>query len=738
MSILHQQHADPWSTTLLDVASLNAPVSDAVLSAIDAARGAALAGGAGRHSRSFLVLGPAGAGKTHLFARLRRCAGASAAFVLLRPELAVEPTPRHVLAQAVDALRRPIPEQPERSQLDVVVGSAVSVLNGAGARWPAVALDQLRGLPERERQESLERAVEVIERSHPEIEPDWLVRFLDLPFASGANRRAAFQWLSGREPDLLQLERLGFREPLPDASVLPALRTLTAVASFSAPFVVVFDQLENLIEEDGTTGRIHSHARLFCELHDTVPGLVLVQMSLEAEWQRRISPALASSEQSRMETSVLRLALPTADQRVELLDAWLGALAPEARLPLPWPFTRESWHLWQDALGVTPRMLMIAAREALEHGDEVEEAHHQAPDGAAPDSLADTLEGLWDDHVELARAAIDEAATAGHPVNGGRIASGVAAALRLIGARVEVAGARHAHQLRVGDGPGPVDLYVVQKSHPRSVAAQLDRARQAAEARPVVALREAARPFPPSWKQVAGHLDALVAQPLARWLELGREEVAQLLAVHDLLASARSQDLAGVDGRPIAEEDVRAWAREALGIGGWAAIAALLDAAERAASDAAERAAATAAEKAAAFAIARAAAAAAERVADRGADRADAAGDRSHVASHRPADTAATHEPHAEPVRPAPRAPSAPIAARPASSAEPQPALSLADPVVAAIRRLRLASIDRILREARAVDPDLMLAAALERLRALASRLRWFGRLIVWWEEEDP
>jgi hypothetical protein len=78
------------------------------------------------------------------------------------------------------------------------------------------------------------------------------------------------------------------------------------------------------------------------------------------------------------------------------------------------------------------------------------------------------------------------------------------------------------------------------------------------------------------------------------------------------------------------------------------------------------------------------------------------------------------------------------VVSAPRAASSPQPALSLADPVVAVIRRLRLASVDRILREARAVDPDLMLAAALERLRALASRLRWFGRSIVWWEEEDP
>ncbi|HKE16846.1 MAG TPA: hypothetical protein VKB80_18355 [Kofleriaceae bacterium] len=723
-SILHQQHADPWSTSLLDVASLNARVSDAVLAAIDSARGAALAGGPDRHSHSFLVLGPAGAGKTHLFARLRRSAGARAAFVLLRPELAVEPTPRHVLAQAVDALRRPIPEQPERSQLDVVVGSAVSVLNGAGARWPAVALDQLRAAPDRERQDALERAVDVIERSHPEIEPDWLVRFLALPFAGGADRRAAFQWLSGREPDVLQLERLGFRDPLPEASVLPALRTLSAVASFSAPFVVVFDQLENLVDEDGGTGRIHSHARLFCELHDTVPGLVLVQMSLEAEWQRRISPALASSERSRMEAAVLRLVLPTPPQRAELMEAWLGALPPEARRPLPWPFAAESWQMWQDALGVTPRMLMIAAREALERGIAAAaslDSEAEAGAGAAgepvgplePASLADSLDDLWDEHVDQARAAIDEAASAGHPVDGGRITSGVTAALRLLGAAVEVASARQPHQLRVGDGPAPVDLYVVQKAHPRSVAAQLERAAQAAATRPVVALREAARPFPPSWRQVAAHLEALVDRPRARWLELGHDEVASLLAVHDLLASARSQDLAGVDGRPIPESDVRSWAREQLGIRGWRAIAALLE--PGAADEDREPGPPRAAPIALVPALPRDARKAGE---DRG-------------------------EP---PPRPAPIAlvPALPRDARkaagpthPADHPAPGGVLSAADPVVAAIRRLRLASIDRILREARAVDPELMLSSALDRLRALASRLRWFGRSLVWWEEDD-
>ena len=57
------------------------------------------------------------------------------------------------------------------------------------------------------------------------------------------------------------------------------------------------------------------------------------------------------------------------------------------------------------------------------------------------------------------------------------------------------------------------------------------------------------------------------------------------------------------------------------------------------------------------------------------------------------------------------------------------------DPVAVAIARLRLASVDRVLREARIADPALTLGAAIERLRALEPRLMWFGRSIVWWED---
>src|SRR5205823_1229856 len=142
-SPFEREHADAWSNDLVDVEDLNKPVSDAMLRAIDHLRDVSRRDPEHLRAESILILGPAGAGKTHLFARLRRKCGPRAAFVLMRPEIAVDPTPRHVLAAAVDALyRRPFGA--ETKQLEAVVGSALALLEGQGAQWPNAFLDELR------------------------------------------------------------------------------------------------------------------------------------------------------------------------------------------------------------------------------------------------------------------------------------------------------------------------------------------------------------------------------------------------------------------------------------------------------------------------------------------------------------------------------------------------------------------------------------------------------------------
>ena len=85
--LVGSEHARAFAPRLVEVASLNARVSDAIVEQINRVRKA----GALAPSSSLLVLGPAGAGKTHLFERMRRKVGAGATF---RPML----NPGHLIS----------------------------------------------------------------------------------------------------------------------------------------------------------------------------------------------------------------------------------------------------------------------------------------------------------------------------------------------------------------------------------------------------------------------------------------------------------------------------------------------------------------------------------------------------------------------------------------------------------------------------------------------------------------
>jgi hypothetical protein len=714
------EHADPWSDEFVDVESLNAAVSDTILRSIDKIRDGTQRGAVPR-SLSVLVLGPAGAGKTHLFARLRRRAARRTAFVLLRPELAVDPSPRHVLAACMDALQRPVPER-QAKQVDLVVGSALALAHGRGPQWPLSSLEQLQDAGAEQREDLIESVIEAVRRLAPDIEESWLERLLRLPVQTGADRRAALAWLSGREPDQGQLQRLGLTQPLPDASVLPALRTLAATASYSTPLVLVFDQLENLVDELAGPGRIHAYARVVAELFDTVSGLVLVQMALDAEWQRRIRPVLSEAERSRLEARLETLALPAPDQRTQLVEAWLARLPPEQRQPLPWPFGEQVWRQWRDQPGATPRMLLVAFRDAVERGgpDEAAEAAlaAAADESAAAAERADRLADLWSERVAAALLVMHEVHTHGRGLDSAPLASGLAAALRLVdGVQVRSPGPRDAFDLRLVGARGEVDVFLVQGAHPKSVAERLRKAAEAAQQRRVVAVREAALAFPPTWERVGERLEALRAVPRATWLELGHAAAVDLLAVRDLLSSARSQDLTTHDGQPLAEDDVHRWARDTLQPSRWPVLATLLGATPDVAPDAP-----------APTPPARAAA-----------DTATPPPVPPAAQTPRrppPPVPPAAHTPRPTTTPPPPPPPPPPAADPGAAFAAVAPTIAAAAAAPAAaqvLATLRLASVERVVAEVRRRDPHSTRARVMAELRALGRQVRWFGRSIVHW-----
>ncbi len=644
------EHADPWADDFVDVDSINAHVTDHLVARVEAVRVAAPRGSQELRSSSTLILGPAGSGKTHLFARLRKKCGERAAFVLVRPEVGVVPTARQMLAHVVDALQKHVLGTDKR-QIDVVVGALLAALDGS-ERWPLVALDDLRASADRE--ERVDQVLERLEEIHEDIAgcSSYLRRLLLLPFAIRQERHALLQFLSGREPEEGQLRRLKLTRGLSDEDVVPSLRALAIVAAFGAPVVILFDQLENLVGDEGE--RIHAHARLYADLFDPpMRGLVLAQMALDREWQDRIRPRLGEAERTRLESNMLSLALPSPEQRDALVREWGRRLGPDVDAgSFPFPFTLAAWKEWRVRHGATPRMLLLECRERLATGGAEPVGAATADEEQA--ALVQRLEIEWGEHTLRTRAVLEEATGAQRALDQWKVVSGARACLGLAEGLV-IAAARPPAQFSTRRADREIAFVVLQEQSGTQLAKALKRCATLAGTRSLRVLRESRLAIKPTWKACIASRRELLAQPNVAWVDLDHDATNRLLTLHDFLASARSGDITDAVGQPIAEGVVVAWARKQVTENPvWADLFAnLLSDPRQAAADA----------------------------------------------------------PPVEPVA--------------------DPAEVDLEVVMAALGRLHLASVDRLVRELRVTVSGITQSAVMSTLTAAHGRIRWLGRTIV-------
>ena len=344
-TFLDSLHADPWAEQFVDLPSLNASVSDAIERSIAKIRTVARNEPQALRSSSIVVLGPPGAGKTHLFFAIasgvsdrRQCSCICDRWCIWRSPRA------SCSSEVVKQLGYVTHGVSGVPQAHTLVGSLLAHLRGKGVFFPNTFLAECEALSDSEREERLDAAVEQVLGVWQEADESYLRRLLQVPFAkTTAMQRALLAWLSGRDCDLTQLQRIGATASLGEEMALSALRTLSAVASLGAPIVLVFDQLENLVDAEGPGARLLAYANLTAELVDSMRGLVLVHMALDTEWSRGIEPALNLSQRSRLLMARETLSLPAPKEREELLRLWIERL-PDPPLPYPWPFSRGSGH----------------------------------------------------------------------------------------------------------------------------------------------------------------------------------------------------------------------------------------------------------------------------------------------------------------------------------------------------------------------------------------------------------
>lgn len=562
-------HADPWAAELVDLPSLHAGVSEAIFEVVHGVRAAA-GEGRGQPAQTLLVLGAAGAGKTHLFTRLRRRLGPRALLVHVRPPASSEITPRLLVGEILEQLGY---ESFGVRQVDALVGGTLARCLGEPPEFPRVCLDQLQQLPAAAREERIETAIERLLERHQRLDESYLRRLLSVPFATAREARALLAWLGGRELDPVQAARIGAHEELGDERLVSALRTLTVIAAPASPLLLVFDQLENLIDPRGDGHLVHAYGNLVAELVDAVGDLVVAQMVIDTEWSRGLLPHLSAAQRTRVEGRRLTLGLPSPEEASALLELWHGRIA-HADGPFPWPFTTDQLRALVSHPGITPRMLLLELRRALDGEPAVLAAtagiggtvSARGPEEEAED-LGACIAAEWAAHLAAARAHIDRRAGEDQGLDPSSLFDGIGILTRIVPGlgELEVLDSRTA---RLGVGERTRTLGLVLQAHHVSAAAALSRLARIKG--PVLGMRERWREFRPTWRVVRQRQEELRSRADARWLWLDREDAARLVALATLGRDVRAQDVSDPLGRPVSAEVVEAWLHETVLPGEWA------------------------------------------------------------------------------------------------------------------------------------------------------------------------
>jgi len=554
---LTSPHADPWAEELIDLEELNREATETIANAVTALRQRARAGAAGAAPPALVAVGPAGVGKTHLFARLRRRLGPHAVLVHIRPLTGAEMTPRFVLGQIVQQLGYASYRVP---QIDILAGVALAVATGGNGKYPIASLEELRAMPQSERQQQIEDALATLLQRHAELDAPYLERLIRVPFEPPLVRISSLVWLSGRELDEAQSARIGVREPLPEGAVMPALRTIAVLSSIAAPLLLVFDQLENLVDGDGSGSRVVAYGNLIADLIDVVRDLVIVQMGLSTEWDAHIQPKLGPSQRSRVAGMRIPLALPRPEQARALLKLWISRI-PEPEAPFPWPFTDAQLDPVCSAVGMTPRMLLNELQRVAQGSEPlaVQSRPPPATGASASPDLADAILRAWDERMTAGRRHIDEMAQTGHGPEPAFLFDGLAAAGALV-APIGAVKPEREGVVRLVGGKGVGRVALVHHANIASVRSAFRRLSSLEGS--LLAIRERWRDWPPTWKATREQWETFRNGAGVQWHWLSREDATRLLALATLLKDARSQDIDGPDGKPIELGAVERWVRD--------------------------------------------------------------------------------------------------------------------------------------------------------------------------------
>lgn len=320
-------------------------------------------------SRGILLLGEAGAGKTHLLMRAAQHLAKKNHILFVRRPNVEDAVAQHVWAEIIRSLAREVPSSgTKRTQLDEFLAYVLySVLlpeferdiregneTVRTQRW----LEALRESPFNlldmlgegdSRQANLRtirlRVLRYFQQNHPEVDQQIASALITYCFVSSENKRIVLTWLSGQEIDEREAQRMGLppqwislEEGATDVSVqqrreekaLRAIQSIGALSTYFQPLILAFDQLEGLRDEPRLTRRWGDVVR---EIFTMAPNFLVVTCIFPSLWTDWFEPNLDAGAVRRIAEQQVLLETFQPTHGTALLAAQMQSSVERHQLP---------------------------------------------------------------------------------------------------------------------------------------------------------------------------------------------------------------------------------------------------------------------------------------------------------------------------------------------------------------------------------------------------------------------
>jgi hypothetical protein len=368
-----------------------------------------------------VVLGEAGAGKTHLIGTLRRRVWQANGWFVLLDIIGITDFWATTALGFLNSLQQPMPSG--KSQYEAILSAIVKQipLDSAGRK----AVTEWEGKPDKTRLDTVDLFLTLLRRidfSNTTQHQDVIRALLLLGSDDWDANNLAYCWLQGLDVDPDKRRELKFLKPPPPHHDL--VRGMLWVMSLAGPTLIAVDQIDAIVSAsnllaglddtsgDDTERRARAIINLLAgglmDLHDQKTRAMTVVSCLQVTWPIIEAKAVRSAA-DRFEKLPILEPIKVRDIVESLIAGRLARTYQERGFSPPyrtWPFRSEAI---ESAVGLLPRQILIRCQAHRQHciaAGDVLECSSLLGEHATPPPSPQTATGI-DQEFEQGKASAD-------------------------------------------------------------------------------------------------------------------------------------------------------------------------------------------------------------------------------------------------------------------------------------------------------------------------------------------